>query len=413
MRPLGDATSSSFVQLLLASFLVSASIQAVRPIASYRALELGASAFSLGLVASAFALLSLFAALPIGRRIDQSGERATLLLGVLLVEGGTITMVTAPSVLVLAASQALLGLGHVCCLLACQSIVARIGKRSRRDARFSTYTLMQSSGQLIGPVIAGLVVGGAVGRGAAGVSGSRDLMVLLTAMLTVALVLALLVFRNPGLRSPRVDTAAAPSRTGVLSSVGPVMRVRGMPHAMLASVTFLTSIDILVAYLPAYGEAVGLSIETVGFLLAARAGASLVVRAFLVPLIDRFGRRRLLLLCCAIPAVAFGVLPFLDHVPLLFTVMIVSGLGLGLGQPLSLTWVASAAPRQFRGAALGIRVAGNRLGQLTIPGLVGLFAGGLGISAAFISITVLLSASASILARSGHSQDDSENEPGA
>ncbi len=406
MRRLRESIPPSFVQLLITSFLVSASIQAVRPIASYRALELGASAFGVGLVASSFALLSLFAALPIGRRIDGSGERAALLLGVILVEGGAVTMVLAPSIPVLAVSQALLGLGHVSYLLACQSIVARIGKKSSRDSRFSTYTLMQSSGQLVGPVMAGLVVGGAVGRGAVGASGSRDLLMLLTVMLVVALGMALLVFRNPRLAPARGPSEARSTRTGVLRSVGPVLRVRGMPQAMLTSVTFLTSIDILVAYLPAYGEAVGLSIETVGFLLAARAGASLVVRAFLVPLIARLGRRRLLMLCCVIPAVAFAGLPFLGQVPLMFAVMIAAGLGLGLGQPLSLTWVASAAPREYRGAALGIRVAGNRLGQLTVPGLVGVFAGGIGLGVAFISITVLLTASATVLLRTGFGRDD-------
>jgi hypothetical protein len=45
--------------------------------------------------------------------------------------------------------------------------------------------------------------------------------------------------------------------------------------------------------------------------------------------------------------------------------------GLGMGQPLSLIWIAEAAPTNMRGAAVGVRLTGNRLGQVAIPAIVG------------------------------------------
>lgn len=105
------------------------------------------------------------------------------------------------------------------------------------------------------------------------------------------------------------------------------------------------------------------------------------------------------------PAVALGLVPFLGHVPLLLAAMVAAGLGLGLGQPLTLTWVASAAPRHFRGAALGVRVAGNRLAQLAVPGAAGALAGGLGIGAAFVAVAGLLSVCAGVLQRTGFGRE--------
>jgi len=52
--------------LLIALFSMTAN-QALRPMVTYRALELGATAAELGLVAGSFALLSSVFAVPLGR----------------------------------------------------------------------------------------------------------------------------------------------------------------------------------------------------------------------------------------------------------------------------------------------------------------------------------------------------------
>ena len=77
--------------------------------------------------------------------------------------------------------------------------------------------------------------------------------------------------------------------------------------AMLVSLTVISSIDVLVAYLPAYGQATGLSVGTVGLLLSVRAGASLTSRVFMTQLIGLFGRKQLLALSSGMAAV--GVMP--------------------------------------------------------------------------------------------------------
>jgi hypothetical protein len=66
-----------------------------------------------------------------------------------------------------------------------------------------------------------------------------------------------------------------------------------------------------------------------------------------------------------------------------------------------MVWVVALAPEDSRGSALGLRLAGNRLGQLTVPGLAGLLAGAAGIAPVFYLLGAVLAGSAAVVARYG------------
>jgi hypothetical protein len=46
-----------------------------------------------------------------------------------------------------------------------------------------------------------------------------------------------------------------------------------------------------------------------------------------------------------------------------------------------MSWLAEVAPPGSRGRAMALRLTGNRLGQVLVPSVVGLVAGGLGVAA--------------------------------
>ena len=100
------------------------------------------------------------------------------------------------------------------------------------------------------------------------------------------------------------------------------------------------------------------------------------------------------------PAVVLAPLAILHAEPVLYTLMVLAGFGLGLGQPLSLIWIAETAPDDMRGTAAGVRLTGNRLGQVAIPALVGGVVGSAGLGAVFVAMSLLLAGS-SILTASG------------
>jgi len=57
---------------------------------------------------------------------------------------------------------------------------------------------------------------------------------------------------------------------------------------------------------------------------------------------------------------------------------------------MTLLWVAIATPPERRGLAMGVRMSGNRLGQLVVPVAVGVTAGQFGVSAIFATVAGML-----------------------
>lgn len=172
-----------------------------------------------------------------------------------------------------------------------------------------------------------------------------------------------------------------------------ILRMPGMGPAMLASMTVLATMDVIVVYLPALGEERGLTVATVGALLAVRAGGSMASRLLLGRLIDWFGRDRLMLGSLMISAVSVAALAILP-LEAMFVVMALAGVTLGVCQPMTMSWVAARATEGSRGTAMSLRLLGNRVGQVIIPiaaGSVAVVTGTAGVLAA-AGVSVALSA---------------------
>lgn len=385
-----------FLRSIGAVFLLSASVDLIRPMVSYRALDIGASTSEIGFLAASYAVLSFLVAVPTGQWVDRFGETRFVMFGGLLMAGTALWLAVATSVLLLGVAQALLGAGQIFGLVAIQTLVANCSPATERDARFGAFAVMGSLGQVAGP---------ALGGGIASLSNGSPEVALLTSTIS------LLAFAAVGVslhrwpppsndrhhRTPRSDAA--------LRAMVRVLRIPSMPQAMIASLTVLATIDILVAYVPVYGEANGISVGTVGLLLAGRAAASALSRLTMVALIRWLGRRRLFILGLVIPAVALAFVPTTTAVGALGLLLALAGFGLGLGQPMSLAWVTTAAPADTRGLAIGVRLMGNRAGQIALPAAVGLVGGSTGVGAIFVALGMLLGASAGAVTTARFSDD--------
>jgi MFS family permease len=366
--------SARWLFWLFAAFAVThAATNIVRPMVSYRALQLGVPPEGLGLLAASFSLAPLVIALSIGRLVDRRGEMLFLVGGVVLMAISTFAIAAATSVEVLTVFYALVGLGHLVMVVATQSLVARGSAQSGYDRAFGHLSFAAAVGQLLGPAIAGVIAG----------QGSPDetIRALVAAGILSVLGLALIgVVRPPRVeRSARREEADA-ARPPLLS----ILRTPGVARAILVSLTVLSAVDIVVVYLPALGEERGWAASLVGGLLAARAGASMASRLFLGSLADRFGRRMLLIVSMAVSAAALVALPFAPSIEATAAIMVAAGLGLGIGQPLTMSWVAAEATPGTRATALSVRLMGNRVGQIALPviaGSVAAFAGAGGVLA--------------------------------
>ncbi|QSE92987.1 MFS transporter [Rhodococcus pseudokoreensis] len=399
-----------FARLMVVTFVAQFISSAIRPLITYESLAAGAGAVQVGVITAAFSVLALVVALPLGKAVDRRGETGFLVLGGVLVCSTLLSLLAPSSLLLLGVCSAFLGLGHLILVVASQTLIAKGSEPKRRDTRFATLTTVNAVAQIVAPAMTGFLVGevtGSHGESAIDIPNSHIVLTIVSGMAVVATLSAISLKMWPGSLMQRPVSDIRPGR-GSFSSV---MRLPAVPAAMLASLTVLTSIDLLVAFLPVFGQQHGLSPLTVGLLLATEGVAAMVVRIWMVRLITRFTRRRLLIGTMTLAAISLSSLPVLGMLdrpgPALFAAMALAGLGLGIGQPATMAWVAAQTPVHLRGTAVSIRLSGNRLGQVVVPISAGALAGGLGLAAAFWWPAVLLLVSAGLIVRTPRTADPS------
>lgn len=383
-------TASWFLRACLSIFLLATALFSIRPMITYRALELGATTAQIGLLAASYGVLSFLIAIPTGRWIDRIGETRFIMAGAILMTVMSFWLVAAGHIVSLGIAQAVLGAGQIFGLVALQALVANCGPPGDRDARFGIFSVMASMGQVVGPGLAGFVASTAGGT-------SQPVFLVSGFLLLGAVVSGVSLHHWPPPQNARAGLERVTSTEATFRAVGRVLKIRSMPQAMVASVTVLVTIDLLVAYLPAYGEANGIAVATVGILLSVRAGASVLSRLVMVTLINAFGRRKVFMLSLLMPAIALLLVPVLPQIEILYILMAVAGFGLGLGQPMSVSWVAGAAPVNFRAMALGVRLTGNRLGQVVIPAAIGALGGATSVTAIFVALGAMLGGSSGVV----------------
>ena len=374
---------------LLAMTAAQAAVYVARPTTSYRLLSLGAGPRAVGLVAAAFALLPLFLAIPLGRFVDRRGG-PLLTTGCALQTGACLLLALADTPLGLGAASAVLGLGHLALALGVQEVIARESHAERHDQHFGLLTAGVALGQLVGPLIAGFLLGAG---GATQAATSHAMLV--GAAIAAGATLSAMLSERRRLREPQTAATAVSRRGSVRAIVG----TRGVPAGIFASIAVLSSADVFTAYMPVIGQSRGVGPGLVGVLLAIRAAASMSARIGIGTLVRVVGRPRLITLGAVGAAAALGVMTFSGDVVLLAVLSAVAGLGLGFGQPLSMTLVVQLVPAHARATALAVRLTGNRLGQVAAPAAAGIVAGGAGASSVFWLTSAMLVASAAAIQR--------------
>lgn len=388
--------AASFAQIIAISVLNVSAIYAIRPMVSYRALQLGAGPVEIGLVASSYSLLSLFTAVLVGRWVDRFGAGPFLMIGATLCALCALGAIFIESIAVLALGQALLGLGQIMNLVAAQTTIANGTTRAQRDERFGWYGVAASSGQLIGPGVAGIIAGQSISAASGGNFNPAPVFGFAAVLAAgAALQGAYLWYHAPAGSAGASGTAPV----GHLSAARQVLSRPSIKQAMLASVAVILTNDMLVAYLPVFGEEASLPVELVGGLLAVRAAGSMGSRLFMGRLIHALGRGHVLLGSMALAGAGMAVLPFLRDPVTLVVLMLVTGVGLGIGQPMTIAWVANSVSRDLRGTALAVRLTGNRLAQLLIPSVMGALAGATSVAAIFWVLAGGLLAGAGMVSR--------------
>ncbi|MFV9455725.1 MFS transporter [Rhodococcus sp. NM-2] len=372
-----------FLNVCVATALLQAVYHAVRVLVSYRVLALGGDAVTIGIVTALFSLAPLLVAVRIGRAVDRRHAAAVLRTGVVLTSLGVLVIAMSGDLIVLAIGNVILGFGQILVTVAAQGFITLLSPPGELDRGFAGLTLGVSIGQAVGVPLVGLIAAGSSDGGVV------ETTLALTVMGVVSL--AAVPFAWPIRERPQ---AADPPSPGDRQSVFSMISTTGMRPAVFSSLIVLASVDVVVAYLPVLGHEFGFSVLLVSLLLTARTAASIVSRAFLPWLLTRVSRQKLLIsatLCSALPT---ALLPFVPDPVWMALLLVVAGFFWGIGQPLTMTWVAGLVTAANRAAALSLRLTGNRLGQVLIPLAAGAAAGVAGTSSIFVITGGLLGTAA-------------------
>ncbi len=209
------------LRLVIAFSFAQAAVSMARPAVSYRALALGADERAVGVIAGVYALLPLFAAVPLGRRTDHGRCAPLLPFGVVLISGGCALSGVAGSLWTMALWSGVMGLGHLCFVIGSQSLVARQSAPHEQDRNFGHFTIGAALGQLVGPVAAGALIGGDDMAGTSALA------------LIVAGGVAAVSFTSLWRIEHRRTAATSRADKGDRVPVRRILRTRGVPAGML------------------------------------------------------------------------------------------------------------------------------------------------------------------------------------
>jgi MFS family permease len=334
---------------------------AVRPNFSYAVLDTRGSAALLGVIAAAFAIPALLMALPAGHTVDRFGERPALVIGsAAIVVACLLAAFAGDSFLLLVIAAVILGCGHLMSVVGDQAMMANITGNRSLDSRFGLYAFAAAVGQTLGPLL--LLLPG----GRPSVPPIALIFVVCAGLAAIMLVLSACMTSSP---FSHVEEPAGMRRT-VLT----LLRMPGIPQAMISSAIVLASVDLFLAYVPALGHERGFTAEVVSIMLVARSLMSMCSRLFLGQLISLAGRRRLLVGTMVMSATALACVALPMPAVWLVVFSAIYGFAIGTCQPITMAWVSELAPAGSRGLAMSLRLASNRIGQTALPATLGALA---------------------------------------
>jgi MFS family permease len=372
--PLPSVPISAFVIHVV---IHQVAIIVARVTTSYRAVEIGLSDIWIGAVGASFSLLPLLVATRIGSRIDRDGSRGAFFVGGGCVLGSVFGLsIIGDTALALLGWTALLGVGHLLCLLSQHATAADQPSDQKREKMFGHYTALISFAQIVAPLAVALFAG-------AGTMPDTWRLFALSVVAALVSLGCILLMRPAAKKTPKHEVEPQ-------LPVRDLIRRKGVVPAIVAGVGVICAVDLLVIYMPVLGAQAMIPAATIATLLTVRAVASLLSRLWFSWLMSRLGRRTLLTGALIATGVGLTMLGFQGSEWFLGAAMVLIGIGIGIATPISMSWVTSVVPASSRGLVLSLRLTGNRLAQFVLPVSVGFVAAGAGVATVFLVLAVAL-----------------------
>jgi len=329
--------------------------------------DLGASAFTTGLLLSLFAALPMLLSVATGRLIDRAGPARPLAWAFIALVAGNALPFMVPELWILFLSSTVSGTAFMLVHIAMNSVFGAYGGPERRAMNFSWLALGFAFSGAAGPLVAGYAIEGL---------GYARAFLILSAFPVLAL--ALLWLRRHPL--PRPERAAPGKRSGVMD----LLRVAALRRMFLVSALLAMGWDLYSFLLPLYGAQIGLAASTIGVVMSTFAAATFVVRLAMPFLIRRIRQWIVIASAMAVSGAAYLLFPLVEQVPALMALSFLLGLGLGCAQPVIMSLLYEASPPGRQGEVVGVRTLTLNASHTFIPLASGALSAALGMAPVFV-----------------------------
>jgi len=351
---------------------------------SLYALSLGASPFTVGVLAACYAVFPLALGVYTGRLADSGGLRKPLMLGAVLTCASMVTGYLSTGLGGLFAAAAMVGAGFVFFNVSIQTLAGALGKPEHRTRNFAWLTIGYSSSSLIGPVFAGF---------------SIDHFGHATTYLLLAFFplfpIGVLIFKPQITRIRRPPPSTAKRNTLDLLRDAPLRKV------ILISGLSVASAELFAFYVPVYSHEIGISASVIGIILGSYALAIVLTRFMLAWIMKRLTVEQIMVWFLLLAAAAFAVFPFLTNAYALMATAFVIGLGVGATQPILMTISYDRAPPGRTGEMTGLRLTVNNIARISMPIICGALGAALGSAPVFWMNALNLMATSFLSRRQG------------
>jgi MFS family permease len=350
---------------------------------TYRAIEIGATPAQVGILGAVYALFPILLALFLGKNVGRFGEAKYLVIGASTMFLLAISFVFINSLWLLILATAVVGISHLIGVVGGQTMISTRSPNEKLDGFFGYYAFGASLGQMIGPLVGGVV------------AGSDGVLPKSTATGFIAAAVLALIALLPTFywRNQKIAIKQASNIEGTFSAAVKLFKEPGMGKAIYISLAVSSAVDVLIVFLPLFGTQNNFSPFSVGVILAIRAGTSMFSRIFLGSISKKFGSQ-LLLVSSIVASAIFCAAMFYARSPITLAVAVgIAGFTLGVGQPMTMSLVSRIAPPEDRALAISARLTANRVGQFIVPAAAGSIAGAAGAGAVFLGLAALLASS--------------------
>jgi MFS family permease len=354
--------------IILLAFLTHVGFAGSRLAVPLFAVDQGATPFVVGTAFALYAAFPVVLALPAGRMTDRLGFKTPLVFGTGGVFIALILPLIWPSMMTIYFTASLIGLAFMALQLGTQTLAGAIANPADRARNFSLLSLGFALANFSGPLLTGFLIDHIGYRWTFGA-------------IALPLVPAIIVSLMGSRWIPKVHSRPEAVRGGMFD----LLKIRALRNTLIASGIVSGAWDVYQFFMPVYGRSLNLSATAIGVVMSAFAISIILVRIVLPYIVRRSGEVELLTYAMFVAAAAFCLFPFFESPWTLAAVSFLLGLACGCGQPLSMTLVFNASPKERAGEATGMRITVNQLTHFAIPLLFGVVGSVVGFAAVFFT----------------------------